>query len=289
MYARTAELDGTGRSEDDYAFLRDEREFVNCLLVEQENGDFATTIVRQLLCSTYPARAVARARSHRPTSRSRPSPRRRSRRRRTTATTPSTGRSGSATAPRRATAAWRRRSRTLWPYTAELFEATTSRRDVVAMGVAADPALAPRRMGPVRRRRAARGDADTARRSPGRRPGAGEDCTPSVLGTCWLRCSTFIAPIRGWRGDQRRRASAGSPRACPTRSCPRSPSRISVSSATCASTTLGTIVVDITPTYSGCPAIEVDPRGRRAVRSATGVSTTSPCTSCCRPRGRPTG
>ena len=34
-------------------FMRDEREFVNCLLVEQENGDFATTIVRQLLCSTF--------------------------------------------------------------------------------------------------------------------------------------------------------------------------------------------------------------------------------------------
>lgn len=53
LYARTAELDGSGRTEDDYAFMRDEREFVNCLLVEQENGDFATTIVRQLLCSTY--------------------------------------------------------------------------------------------------------------------------------------------------------------------------------------------------------------------------------------------
>lgn len=53
MYERTAEMDGTGRSEDDYAFLRDEREFVNCLLVEQENGDFARTMVRQLLCSTY--------------------------------------------------------------------------------------------------------------------------------------------------------------------------------------------------------------------------------------------
>ncbi len=53
MYERTAELDGTGRSEDDYAFMRDEREFVNCLLVEQENGDFARTMVRQLLCSTY--------------------------------------------------------------------------------------------------------------------------------------------------------------------------------------------------------------------------------------------
>jgi len=53
LYARTAELDGTGRSEDDYAFLRDERDFVNCLLVEQENGDFAVTVMRQLLFSTF--------------------------------------------------------------------------------------------------------------------------------------------------------------------------------------------------------------------------------------------
>src|ERR1019366_8263276 len=53
LYARTAELDGTGRSEDDYAFMREEREFLNCLLVEQEYGDFATTIVRQLLCSSF--------------------------------------------------------------------------------------------------------------------------------------------------------------------------------------------------------------------------------------------
>jgi ring-1,2-phenylacetyl-CoA epoxidase subunit PaaC len=53
MYERAAELDGTGLTEDDYTFLRDEREFVNCLLVEQENGDFARTMVRQLLCSTF--------------------------------------------------------------------------------------------------------------------------------------------------------------------------------------------------------------------------------------------
>jgi ring-1,2-phenylacetyl-CoA epoxidase subunit PaaC len=53
MYERCAELDGTGRSEDDYAFMRDEREFVNCLLVEQENGDFARTMLRQLFCSTF--------------------------------------------------------------------------------------------------------------------------------------------------------------------------------------------------------------------------------------------
>ena len=47
------EVEGLGRSEDDLAFHRAERDFVNCLLVEQPNGDFAHTIVRQLLWSTF--------------------------------------------------------------------------------------------------------------------------------------------------------------------------------------------------------------------------------------------
>jgi ring-1,2-phenylacetyl-CoA epoxidase subunit PaaC len=42
-----------GRTEDDLAFLRDERDFLNLQLVEQPNGDFAVTIARQLLFSTY--------------------------------------------------------------------------------------------------------------------------------------------------------------------------------------------------------------------------------------------
>ncbi len=39
--------------EDELAYLREERAFVNLQLVEQPNGDFAQTIVRQLLFSTY--------------------------------------------------------------------------------------------------------------------------------------------------------------------------------------------------------------------------------------------
>jgi ring-1,2-phenylacetyl-CoA epoxidase subunit PaaC len=46
-------LEGRGRDEDDLAYLREERDFVNCLLVEQENGDFGHTVARQLLWSTY--------------------------------------------------------------------------------------------------------------------------------------------------------------------------------------------------------------------------------------------
>ena len=41
------EIEGNGRDEDALAFLRDIQDFNNLLLVEQPNGDYATTIVRQ--------------------------------------------------------------------------------------------------------------------------------------------------------------------------------------------------------------------------------------------------
>jgi ring-1,2-phenylacetyl-CoA epoxidase subunit PaaC len=42
-----------GRTEDDLAYLRTERDFVNLQIIEQPNGDFAATIARQLLFSSY--------------------------------------------------------------------------------------------------------------------------------------------------------------------------------------------------------------------------------------------
>ncbi|MEQ9564041.1 MAG: Phenylacetic acid catabolic protein, partial [Woeseiaceae bacterium] len=48
-YSRACELEGRGRSEDDIAYLRGEREFQNFLLLEQPNGRFGDTIVRQVL------------------------------------------------------------------------------------------------------------------------------------------------------------------------------------------------------------------------------------------------
>ncbi|MGA9774759.1 MAG: 1,2-phenylacetyl-CoA epoxidase subunit PaaC [Candidatus Dormiibacterota bacterium] len=47
------ELEGRGRDEDELAYLRDDRQFRNLLLVEQPNGDFAVTMARQLFFSTY--------------------------------------------------------------------------------------------------------------------------------------------------------------------------------------------------------------------------------------------
>ena len=47
------EAEGKGRDADALAFTRDALDFTNCLLVEQPNGDFAQTIARQLLFSTF--------------------------------------------------------------------------------------------------------------------------------------------------------------------------------------------------------------------------------------------
>lgn len=47
------ELEGEGRSADDLAFLRDVRDFRNCLLVEQPNGDYGATLMRQFLFDAW--------------------------------------------------------------------------------------------------------------------------------------------------------------------------------------------------------------------------------------------
>lgn len=47
------ELEGRGRDEDDLAMSRDQSDFLNLALVEQPNGDFGRTIVRQLLVDAF--------------------------------------------------------------------------------------------------------------------------------------------------------------------------------------------------------------------------------------------
>ncbi|PZG14346.1 phenylacetate-CoA oxygenase subunit PaaI [Micromonospora craterilacus] len=53
LLSYAAELEGAGRDEDALAYLRDDREFRNCLLVEQPNGDFAVTMAKLLVLSAY--------------------------------------------------------------------------------------------------------------------------------------------------------------------------------------------------------------------------------------------
>ena len=53
FYSYAGELEGKGRTEDDLAYLRDAMEYRNVLLVEQPNGDFAVTMMKQLFFSGY--------------------------------------------------------------------------------------------------------------------------------------------------------------------------------------------------------------------------------------------
>jgi len=53
LFKYAAEVEGKGRTEDDLAFLRIEREYRNVLLVEQPNGDFGKTIVRQFFFDQF--------------------------------------------------------------------------------------------------------------------------------------------------------------------------------------------------------------------------------------------
>lgn len=52
-YQYAAKVAGDGRTEDDIAMLRKEREYVNVLLAEQPNTNFAYTIGRQFLFDVY--------------------------------------------------------------------------------------------------------------------------------------------------------------------------------------------------------------------------------------------
>jgi ring-1,2-phenylacetyl-CoA epoxidase subunit PaaC len=53
LLTHAGELEGSGRDEDALAYFRDERDFLNVQLVERGNGDFAVTMARLLLLSTY--------------------------------------------------------------------------------------------------------------------------------------------------------------------------------------------------------------------------------------------
>ncbi|MGI9666361.1 MAG: 1,2-phenylacetyl-CoA epoxidase subunit PaaC [Acidimicrobiia bacterium] len=53
LYQFAAQIENDGRSEDDFAMLRSEREFTNAMLVEQPNTDFAFIIARQFLFDAY--------------------------------------------------------------------------------------------------------------------------------------------------------------------------------------------------------------------------------------------
>jgi ring-1,2-phenylacetyl-CoA epoxidase subunit PaaC len=53
LYSYAAQAEGADNDEDKFAYLRDVRQYRNLLLVEQPNGDFAHTMVRQFLYAVF--------------------------------------------------------------------------------------------------------------------------------------------------------------------------------------------------------------------------------------------
>lgn len=52
-YGYAAELAGNGKTEDDFAYMRDQRDFSNLLINELPKGDFACTMIRQLFVDVF--------------------------------------------------------------------------------------------------------------------------------------------------------------------------------------------------------------------------------------------
>jgi ring-1,2-phenylacetyl-CoA epoxidase subunit PaaC len=139
LYAYAGEVEGLGRDEDRLAYLRDVASYRNLLMVERPNGDFAVTILRQLLMSAvmHPFWQAM------------------------TSSTDATLAAVAAKAVKEVayhlrhcggwmvrlgdgTAESRRRMEEaleeLWPYTGELFETDAVDQALIAAGVAVDPA-----------------------------------------------------------------------------------------------------------------------------------------------------
>jgi ring-1,2-phenylacetyl-CoA epoxidase subunit PaaC len=138
LYAYAGEVEGKGRDEDALAYLRDVASYRNLLMVERPNGDFAVTILRQLLLSAFmhpfwermtrstdaglaavAGKAVKEVAYHL---------------RHCGEWAVRLG-DGTAESHRRMQDALEE----LWPYTGELFETDEVERELIASGVAADP------------------------------------------------------------------------------------------------------------------------------------------------------
>jgi ring-1,2-phenylacetyl-CoA epoxidase subunit PaaC len=139
LYAYAASCEGTGHDEDQYTYLRDALQYRNLLLVELPNGDFANTMVRQFFYSAFAdpywramkdsadaTLAAIAAKSEKEST---------YHLRHATEWLIRLG-DGTEESHRRAQAA----VDALWPYTGEMFEADEGEQELIAQGVAVDPA-----------------------------------------------------------------------------------------------------------------------------------------------------
>jgi ring-1,2-phenylacetyl-CoA epoxidase subunit PaaC len=139
LYAYAAQAEGSGHDEDKFAYLRDVRQYRNLLLVEQPNGNFAHTMVRQFFYAVF-IDSYWRAMTHSNDA--------------TLAAIAAKSQKESAYHVRHSsewivrlgdgTAESHARTQTaiddLWAFTGEMFEADESERALINSGVAVDPA-----------------------------------------------------------------------------------------------------------------------------------------------------
>ncbi len=138
LYAYAAELEGEGRNEDKLAYLRDASQYRNVLLVEQPNGDFAVTIVRQFLYAAFMApfwRLLAGSRDETLAAVAAKAEKEAAYHLRHSAEWLIRLGDGTPESHARAQAALDE----LWMYTGELFEADAIERGLIERGVALDP------------------------------------------------------------------------------------------------------------------------------------------------------
>ena len=136
LYALAAEAEGAGHGEDDFAYLRDSRQFRNLLMLELPNGDFAHTIARQVLYSAFVDpwwRLAARSAEPRLAAIAAKAEKESAYHLRHAAEWLIRLGDGTAESHRRAQAA----VDALWPYTGEMFEPEDS--ELVAAGICPDP------------------------------------------------------------------------------------------------------------------------------------------------------
>jgi len=138
LYSYAAAAENAGHDEDDLAYLRDERQYRNLLLVEQPNGDFARTMVRQLFYSAFADpfwRAMMASKDETLSAIAAKSEKESAYHLRHASEWVIRLGDGTAESKRRAQAA----VDDLWAFTGELFHVDAADRGLIASGVAIDP------------------------------------------------------------------------------------------------------------------------------------------------------
>ncbi len=139
LYTYAAEVEAAGHDEDRYAYFRDAPQYRNLLLAELPNGDFARTILRQFLYAAFADlywRAMMRSTDATLAAIAAKSEKESAYHLRHSAEWVIRLGDGTEESHRRIADALTY----LWPYTGEMFEADEAEREMIAAGVAVNPA-----------------------------------------------------------------------------------------------------------------------------------------------------